>query len=235
MSKFLVLDDNIAFAENLAEIMADAGCDVIIADSGPRALEHIARERFDGIVSDMRMPEMSGAEVLRRARSIDPALPAVVVSAYSGADDLDVVAHAGVLGVLPKPVPVPRLLELLQHARRNGIVAVVDDDRELVDNLCEVLRRHGYAPVTASSVEDATALDDVPLFAAVVDVRMPGSPDGEAVRVLAERFPSLPLIVATGYPDAAPVADTATVLAKPVNPARLLETLDKLHTLNATS
>jgi CheY-like chemotaxis protein len=234
MSKFLVLDDNVAFAENIAEIMGDAGYEVVVADSGPRALDHITRERFDGIISDMRMPEMSGAEVLRRARSIDPALPAVVVTAYSGADDLDLVAHAGVLGVLPKPVPVRRLLELLQHARRNGIVAVVDDDRSLVENLCEVLRGHGYAPVTATSVEDATALADVPLFAAVVDVRMPGSLDGEAVRVLAERFPALPLIVATGYPDVLPAPAQSTVMTKPVSPARLLDTLDELHANHAT-
>jgi FixJ family two-component response regulator len=140
-----------------------------------------------------------------------------------------------VLGLLPKPVPVPRLLELLQHARRNGIVAVVDDDQALVENLCEVLRRHGFTPVTATSAAEAAAFADVPLFAAVVDVRMPGSADGEAVRLLAERFPSLPLIVATGFPDVSPASETSTILTKPVNPAQLIDTLDKLHDSRATT
>jgi CheY-like chemotaxis protein len=229
MSRFLVVDDNEAFAENLAEILCDAGNDATVATSGQLAIELVRHEHFDALVSDMRMPEMSGTEVMKRVRAIDPGLPVVVVTAYSGNDDLEVVARAGVLGVLPKPVPVPSLLEILGSARRNGVVAVVDDDRALVDNVSEVLRQHGYAPVAATTVEEAGALADVPLFAAIVDLRLPNAPDGEAVRLLASHFPALPIVIATGFPDLeTPIAPRRT-MTKPFSPASLLSELDQLH------
>lgn len=234
MSRFLVVDDNAAFAENLAEILSDAGNEAVVANSGSRALELTRRERFDALVSDMRMPEMSGSEVVKGARRIDPGLPVIVVSAYSGNDDLDVVARAGVLGVLPKPVPVPRLLHMLATARRNGVVAIVDDDRALVDNWSEALSDHGYAAVGATSLAEAAALADVPLFAAVVDLRLPNAPDGEAMRVLAAQFPSLPIVVVTGFPDVDVSTPVRATMTKPINPASLLAQLDDLHAATAT-
>ncbi|HEX8953477.1 MAG TPA: response regulator, partial [Polyangia bacterium] len=157
--RYLIVDDNVAFAENLAEIIADAGdAEAVVVDSGPRALELVKSQRFDALVSDMRMPIMNGAELVHRIRSADPELPAVVVTAYTADNELEAARQEGVLGVLPKPVPVPRLLDLLSSARRNGIVALVEDDVELADNLSEALRMHGFASVTAHSVIETERL-----------------------------------------------------------------------------
>ena len=71
----------------------------------------------------------------------DPNLPAVVITAYTNDDDLEAARNEGVLAVLPKPAPVARLLELLGAARRGGLVAIIEDDAALSDNLSEVLRR----------------------------------------------------------------------------------------------
>lgn len=228
MSRFLVVDDNVQFAENLAEILSDAGDEAVVADCGRRALELASRDRFDAIVSDMRMPEMSGSEVVRRLREIDAGLPAVIVTAYHAEQD-ELARHAGVLGVLPKPVPMPRLISLLHKARRDGVVAIIDDDQALVDNLSEILREHGFAPISATSLEEAEALGAVQLFAAIVDLRLPGGPDGEALRRLAARFPSLPLLLATGYPDVVVPVELHVRLTKPVAPASLVGELAQLH------
>ena len=64
MRKYLVVDDNRAFAENVAEILRDQGADVTIADGGLQALELAQRSRFDALVTDMRMPVMSGARLV---------------------------------------------------------------------------------------------------------------------------------------------------------------------------
>ena len=156
--RYLVVDDNVAFAENLAEIVADAGAEAVIVDSGPRALELVGEQRFDALVSDMRMPEMNGAELVHRIRRADPALPALVVTAYTADNELEAARQEGLIGVLPKPVPVARLLELLGGARRNGIVALVEDDVALADNLTEALRTRGFAAVTAGSVIETERL-----------------------------------------------------------------------------
>lgn len=233
MARYLVVDDNVAFAENLAEIIADAGDEALIAESGPRAVELAREQSFDALISDLRMPGMGGAEVVRRLRQIDAGLPAVIVTAF-GADQDELARHAGILGVLPKPVSVPRLLDTIKKARRNGVVAVVDDDRALVDNLSEILRQHGFAPVTATNLAEAESLRELPLFAAIVDMRMPGAPDGEAMRRLDAAFPSLPMVVATGHADVEPPIAPSARLLKPFKPEELISQVEQLHAARAT-
>ncbi len=228
MSRFLIVDDNVSFAENLAEIVGDMGDEAVVADSGARALELVRQQRFDVLVSDMRMPEMNGLEVVRRIREIDAGLPVILVTAYSAGQD-EHAQHAGLLDVLPKPVPIPRLLQLLARARRNAVVAVIDDDAALVDNWCEILRQHGFAPVAVSSLSELDALADLPLLAALVDVRLPGAPDGEALRRLAERFPRVPLLAMTGFANIELPVFVQVRFEKPVAPGRLLDELERLR------
>ena len=150
MRSFLLVDDNVAFAENIAEILRDAGHVVASATSGADALRAARERKFDALVTDMRMPVMSGAKVVHEIRRGDPELPAIVVTAYTGEDDLASARNEGLLAVLPKPVPVERLIELLETARRGALVALVEDDAALADNLCEALRDRGFSAVTAA-------------------------------------------------------------------------------------
>lgn len=131
MRKYLVVDDNVAFADNLAEILRDAGAEVTVADSGASALDLVCRQRFDALVTDMRMPMMNGALLVHEVRRADAGLPAIVVTAYTGEDELRAVREEGLLAVLPKPAPIGRLVELLGAARREGPDALVEDDASL--------------------------------------------------------------------------------------------------------
>src|SRR5262249_23630864 len=152
MRRYLVVDDNLAFAENLAEILRDVGDEVSLASSGVQALQLAQKERFDAVLTDMRMPMMGGAQLVHELRKSDPGIPAVVATAYTGDDDLATARHEGLLAVLSKPIPMQRLLELLEAARRDGLVVLVEDDHALSDNLCEALRLRGLTAVTAGSV-----------------------------------------------------------------------------------
>jgi CheY-like chemotaxis protein len=228
MRRYLIVDDNAAFAENLAEIVSDVGAEAITATSGQRALELVAAQRFDALVSDMRMPVMSGAEVVHRIRRLDPGLPAVVVTAFTADNELEAARHEGLIGVLPKPVPVPRLLELLAQARRDGLVALVEDDVALADNLTELLRDRGFAAVTARNVLDTERLGVRP-FCALVDLRLPGGPDGEAMRRLEAKFPGLPQVVITGHAGRTTVTTAARVFLKPLVTSELLAFVEALH------
>jgi CheY-like chemotaxis protein len=231
MRRYLIVDDNAAFAENLAEIIADSGDQAVVATEGEKALELVRNTAFDALISDMRMPVMSGAEVVHRVRQIDPALPAVVVTAYTADNELEAARREGLLSVLPKPVPLPRLLELLRLARRGGVVALVEDEADLADNLTEVLRGHGFAAVTASSVLETEHLAQVHPFCALVDLRVPGGADGEAMHRLAARFPGLPMLVVTAHSDVPPPLPHEQVFHKPFETRQLMEAVDRLYQL----
>ncbi|MCP3100821.1 response regulator [Myxococcus sp. K15C18031901] len=229
MRRYLLLDDNQALAENLAEILRDEGHEAVIASSGEAALALVRSTRFDALVTDMRMPGMSGADAVRRIRLLDPGIAAVVVTAHPGENDLETARREGLLAVLPKPVPVPQLMELLARARRDGLVVLVEDDPALSDNLSEVLRARGFSSVRAASVLDTENLCCARPFAALVDLRVPGGPDGEALRRLRARFPRLPTFVITAWPDLAPVDAVIDVFSKPFDTRELVGALESAH------
>src|ERR1043166_8386039 len=97
MRRYLLVDDNVAFAENVAEIIADTGAEAVVAESGERAMALVAGARF--------------GELVHRIRAVDPGLPAIVVTAYTADDELAAARAEGLLAILPKPVPMARLLE----------------------------------------------------------------------------------------------------------------------------
>ena len=228
MKKYLVVDDNCAFAENLAEILRDQGAEVIVAGSGSEALELASSTRFDALVTDMRMPVMNGARLVHEIRRLDPGLPAVVVTAYTAEDDLLAAREEGLLAVLPKPTPLEQLVDLLAAARRDGLVALVEDDPSFADNLAEALRDRGFSAVTARSVRETERLGGVRPFAALVDLRVPGGPDGAALTGLLERFPSLPVLVISAHVEAMARAGNLPCFSKPVNTREVLEKVEEL-------
>jgi DNA-binding NtrC family response regulator len=229
MRRYLIVDDNREFAENVAEIIRDAGAEVDLAGSGAEALTLVRAGRYQALVTDMRMPEMGGAEVVHEVRRIDPGLAALVVTAHVADDALESARREGLLAVLGKPVPIGALLELLGAARRDGLVAVIEDDHRLSDNLCEALRGRGFAAVTAASVLETERLGPVRPFCALVDLRIPGGPDGEAMRLLGLRFPGLPMLIMTGV-HAAPQPEAPAFFRKPFDTAALLSTIERLYT-----
>jgi CheY-like chemotaxis protein len=229
MRNYLVVDDNEAFADNLAEFLGDRGATVEIATGGADALRRIERTRYDAIISDMKMPVMGGAELVHRLRALDPDVPTIVITAYTNDDDLEAARREGLLAVLPKPAPLDRLDELLTSAKRGGLVVIVEDDPALADNLTEVLRSAGLASVTASSVLETERLCVLRPFAGIVDLRVPGGADGTAMRRLSEKFPGLPMIVVTGHGDVEPPVPFQSIFRKPAPTSELLALLQDLY------
>jgi CheY-like chemotaxis protein len=228
MRHFLFVDDNAAFVENLAEIIRDSGDQVTVATDGAHAVALAQTTRFDALVTDMRMPVMNGAGLMHEIRRADPGLPAVVVTAFTGEADLLAARQEGLLAVLPKPVPIDVLLFLLAKARRDGLVALVDDDAALADNLTEALQDRGFSSVTAGSLAAAERLGGLKPFVALVDLRLPGSADGAALGTLLRRMPRLPVLVMSGHQEAIDRVGWAQSFCKPFDSVKLLDAVEAL-------
>jgi CheY-like chemotaxis protein len=229
MRRYLIVDDNVEFAENVAEILRDEGCEVSVASSGAAALETLKRGHYDALITDMKMPQMSGGQLLRQVRKLDPGLPAVLLTAFTTDAELNAAEREGLLAVLPKPVPIAQLLMLLKVARREGLVALVEDDAALAENLCELMRERGFTVVAAHDAGEAERLTGLKPFAALVDLRVPGASPGEVLLQLSSRFPGMPLLVISGYPEQMPRLSNATLFAKPFDTQRVVEALERLH------
>jgi PAS domain S-box-containing protein len=80
----LLVDDEELVRAGTAEMLRDLGHEVIEASGGAQALGKLgARLRVDAVVTDYRMPRMDGAELARRIRAIDPAMPILLVTGYT--------------------------------------------------------------------------------------------------------------------------------------------------------
>jgi CheY-like chemotaxis protein len=80
----LVVDDRESMLELLADVLADAGAEVVACSRPQDALDALRLRRFDAIVSDLRMPGIDGLELLRRARVDGARAPAIAIT---GADE----------------------------------------------------------------------------------------------------------------------------------------------------
>jgi two-component system, response regulator, stage 0 sporulation protein F len=83
MKKILVADDEMSIRLLYSEELREEGYEVFTAANGKEALEVVAKEPLDLIILDIKMPELSGIEVLRQIKEQHPDLPVLLSSAYS--------------------------------------------------------------------------------------------------------------------------------------------------------
>jgi two-component system response regulator PilR (NtrC family) len=102
-ARILVVDDERSMREMLAILLKREGHEVAVAENGRGAIDLLNQRPFDLVVSDARMPDLDGLEVLRHARSINPSVIAIIVTAYGSPDLLRGVAQLGVNDYVEKP------------------------------------------------------------------------------------------------------------------------------------
>lgn len=93
MPHILLVEDSATQAEQIASTLEQHGCEVARAENGIQALASIESQRPDLVVTDMRMPEMDGLELVRRIHSEHPTLPTVMTTAH-GSEELAIDALA---------------------------------------------------------------------------------------------------------------------------------------------
>ncbi|MDZ4817108.1 MAG: PAS domain S-box protein [Verrucomicrobiota bacterium] len=116
-STVLLVDDEILVLEMVQALLEDEGVAVTVARSGDEALR-IFREcngMFSGVISDMVMPGMSGAELFEKLKEIKTDVKMIISSGYTQSVNLDDLRKKGVSGILMKPYDASSLFKLLQE------------------------------------------------------------------------------------------------------------------------
>ena len=113
MARILVADDEPGLREFVAEALEDDGHAVTQAADGAEAAQELARAQFDLLVTDLRMPRLDGIALLRRARSDQPDLEVIVLTAHGSVDSAVEAMKLGAFDYLEKPIDSPRELRML--------------------------------------------------------------------------------------------------------------------------
>jgi len=113
VARVLVVEDDAAVREALATALAHDVRAVLSAADGPEALEIVRREAIDVVLADLDLPALSGIEVARQVKRIQPQARVVLVTAWPGRLDDATLAEAGIDRVIDKPVGVEEVLSVL--------------------------------------------------------------------------------------------------------------------------
>jgi DNA-binding NtrC family response regulator len=114
--RILIVDDDAGQRSLLDSFLKGQGFDTVPVPSGERALEILQDETFSMMISDVRMPGISGLETLRRARQQHAVLPVLLVTAYADIRDAVGAMRDGALNYLAKPIDLDELLASVQQA-----------------------------------------------------------------------------------------------------------------------
>jgi CheY-like chemotaxis protein/signal transduction histidine kinase len=211
--RLLVVEDNAAERLSITELLGHDDIDIETVSRGEDALQSLRQGEFDCVVLDLRLPDMSGFEVLERLR--DDAMRDVPVVVFTGKElstEEDAQLHTLARSVVVKGVESPeRLLDetalflhrvvsnlpeakqqMLERLHRSDDdlvgkeVLVVDDDARNIFALSSVLERRGMRVVTASTGKEAIEiLESTPgVTIVLMDIMMPEMDGYETMQVI---------------------------------------------------
>jgi CheY-like chemotaxis protein len=212
--RLLVVEDNPAEQLSIRELLGHDDIDVEMAATGMQALAALAEHSFDCVVLDLRLPDMSGFDILERFRDT-PSLSDLPVVVFTGKDlspEEDARLHMLARSVVVKGVESPerlldetalflhrvvtdlppekqKMLDLLHHSDEALVgkkVLVVDDDVRNIFALSSVLERRGMMVLTAGTGREAIATLESTQDVAIVlmDIMMPDMDGYETMQII---------------------------------------------------
>src|SRR5499427_2112869 len=107
--RILVVDDERSMRELLAIVLKREGYEVMLAENGRGAIEILEREAVDILISDIKMPDLSGVDVLRAAKKIDQDILGIMITAFASTETAVEAMRLGACDYLSKPFDIDLL------------------------------------------------------------------------------------------------------------------------------
>jgi two-component system response regulator AtoC len=127
--RVLIVDDEKNIRESLGKYLSFEKIDSLGAESGEAALEHLARENFDAVILDLKLPGMTGQAVLERMQQDGILSPVIMISAHGEIPDAVEALKRGAKDYLVKPFDPAelsiRLRSLIENKRRENVLEAV--------------------------------------------------------------------------------------------------------------
>src|ERR1043165_8089647 len=117
--RILVVDDEPDMVENLTRLLRREGYRCLSTTDARKGAELLEAERPDLLLTDLKMPDMDGMELLRRAHAVDAALPVIMITAFSTIESAVAAVKAGAFDYLPKTFSLDQLRVSVERALRH--------------------------------------------------------------------------------------------------------------------
>ncbi len=131
MAKILIVDDEVPIRRTLRDILEFEGYEVDEAADGLECIAKVQKEKYDVIITDIKMPRMDGIEALERLQILSPETPVIMVSGHGTIDTAVEAVKKGAFDFISKPPDLNRMLITVRNAL----------DRSELVNTTQVLRK----------------------------------------------------------------------------------------------
>jgi DNA-binding NtrC family response regulator len=114
--KILLVEDKDSLRQMLSTAIKKAGYSIDEAADGNEAAQKIRKQPYQLIITDLRLPTLSGLEILKIQKEIDPTIPVLLMTAYGTIEDAVEAMKQGAFDFVPKPVDISHLFLLINRA-----------------------------------------------------------------------------------------------------------------------
>jgi len=168
MQTILIVDDDKATLEAMSDVLDVQGYEIVSASSGKEALDIMQERSLDVVLTDLKMPDVDGMEILKTAIGIDPQTQVIVITAYGSVDRAVEAMRAGAADFVEKPVKsLAELREKVRKAienqsvRRQNVVL----QRQNVALQRQIDEKYGFSNIIGNSEQMHEIFDQLKLVA----------------------------------------------------------------------
>lgn len=136
--KILIIDDEAAQRQALAGFLKKKGFEIEKADSGMAGIKTIENQAIDLVLTDFKMPDIDGLEVLQRAKTINPEIDVIVMTAFGSIESALQAMREGAVDYLSKPIDLDQLEMVVNKTLERKLL--VSENRQLREQLAEKFR-----------------------------------------------------------------------------------------------
>ncbi len=199
----LIIEDEVQFAESMAEVLNSQNIKTLIAQSGEEGIDLAIQYKPSGIILDLGLPDIDGTDVLKKLKSYKELrhIPIEIISARDKDNDL---LSTGAFGFLQKPIDenvlktaMADMLRLSQKKVKD--LLVVEDDESQMEAIKELIIGDDVKVKGVKSQQEAiNAIENGTFDGAIVDLGLKDGFGQEVCKYINENHPNIPVIIYTG-------------------------------------
>ena len=160
--KILLVDDDLDCLNNLKEAIEPTGYECVLFQSPKDGFDALQKNAFDAIITDFRMPDMNGIELIKEIKNYNPHIPIIMITGCAFVDDAICALNNGAYAVFCKPLKFHDLIEMLANIdqqKRQYRLKIADELNILagenfrLNNILSTMQNEiiGYSPARIDS------------------------------------------------------------------------------------
>jgi len=162
--KILVIDDEKGLRDMLRQELGAEGYSVTSVESGTEALDLLKQSRFDLVISDIKMANMDGLQVLEAIKQVDPGIEVIMVTGYGTIESAVAAMKKGAYDFVQKPFTLDEMLNLVEKALEKAELKALVSLYETSKAIFSALKAHDLLPMLVENARRFLKADDVAIM-----------------------------------------------------------------------